>query len=48
MKEKELPVGVIGAGSFGTVIANLLARHRQVYLYSRNPAAVDDLSLIHI
>lgn len=32
----ELPyVGVIGAGSFGTVIANLLAENRQVLLYTR-------------
>ena len=30
------PVGVIGAGSFGTAIANLLAENRQVLLYERN------------
>jgi len=30
------PVGVIGAGSFGTVIANLLAENTHVLLYARN------------
>lgn len=30
-------VGVIGAGSFGTVVANLLAPNRHVYLYVRKP-----------
>jgi glycerol-3-phosphate dehydrogenase (NAD(P)+) len=31
------PVGVIGAGSFGSAIANLLAENQQVLLYERNP-----------
>jgi glycerol-3-phosphate dehydrogenase (NAD(P)+) len=30
------PVGVIGAGNFGTVVANLLAQHRDVLLYGRD------------
>lgn len=30
------PVGVVGAGNFGTVIANILARHRRVLLYARD------------
>lgn len=30
-------VGVIGAGSFGTAIANILARNSDVLLYARNP-----------
>lgn len=34
MSDKE-SVGVIGTGSFGTVVANLLAENRHVYLYSR-------------
>lgn len=34
------PVGVVGAGNFGTVIANFLARHRQVILYARDEKAV--------
>jgi glycerol-3-phosphate dehydrogenase (NAD(P)+) len=32
----EKPVGVVGAGNFGTVIANLLARNRKVLLYGRH------------
>src|ERR1041385_1778465 len=32
----EKPVGVIGAGNFGTVIANMLALNRKVLLYARN------------
>jgi len=32
----EKPVGVVGAGNFGTVIANILARNRKVFLYGRN------------
>ncbi len=36
----EKPVGVIGAGNFGTVIANMLAQNRKVLLYARNLADV--------
>jgi glycerol-3-phosphate dehydrogenase (NAD(P)+) len=32
---EERAVGVIGSGNFGTVVANLLAENRQVYLYTR-------------
>lgn len=35
------PVAVIGAGSFGTVVANLLAENGEVLLYSRRQDAVD-------
>lgn len=31
------PVGVIGAGSFGTTVANLLAENSEVLLYARSP-----------
>jgi len=31
------PVGVIGAGNFGTVIANMLAEGKPVLLYTRDP-----------
>ncbi len=31
------PVGVVGAGSFGAVIANLLSRNADVILYARKP-----------
>ena len=34
------PVGVIGAGNFGTVVANLLARQRNVLLYARDERVV--------
>ncbi|MBN8578785.1 MAG: NAD(P)-dependent glycerol-3-phosphate dehydrogenase [Cytophagales bacterium] len=36
----EKPVGVIGAGNFGTVIANILALNRKVLLYTRDAQAV--------
>ena len=34
------PVGVIGAGNFGTVIANILARNRKVLLYVRDEGVI--------
>lgn len=34
------PVGVIGAGNFGSAIANLLAAHRNVLLYVRDEATI--------
>lgn len=36
----EKPVAVIGAGNFGTVIANILALNRQVLLYARDEDVV--------
>lgn len=33
----EKPVGVVGAGSFGAAIANILANNSHVILYARNP-----------
>ena len=36
-------VGVIGAGSFGTTVANLLARNANVCLYVRNPATAQTI-----
>jgi glycerol-3-phosphate dehydrogenase (NAD(P)+) len=38
------PVGVIGAGSFGTAIANLLAHNVDVLLYSRNQELVEKIN----
>lgn len=32
----EKPIGVVGAGNFGTVIANILAKNRRVLLYARD------------
>jgi glycerol-3-phosphate dehydrogenase (NAD(P)+) len=40
LSEKDKPVGVIGAGNFGSVIANLLAQRRKVLLYARNKDVV--------
>lgn len=37
------PVGVIGAGNFGCVIANILAINRRVILYARNEAVVQQI-----
>lgn len=34
-------VGVLGAGSFGTAVANILARNTDVLLYARNPANIE-------
>jgi len=36
----EQMVGVLGAGSFGTAVANILARNTKVLLYARNPAGI--------
>ncbi len=36
-------VGVIGAGSFGSAIANLLAENQKVLLYERNPKYVEQI-----
>ena len=41
LSEKDKPIGVIGAGNFGSVIANLLARQRNVLLYARNEQVVE-------
>jgi glycerol-3-phosphate dehydrogenase (NAD(P)+) len=37
------PVGVIGAGNFGSVIANILALNRPVILYARDEHAVKNI-----
>lgn len=38
------PVGVIGAGNFGTVIANILAINRTVLLYARDAKTVEQIN----
>ena len=40
-------VGVIGAGSFGTAISNLLALNARVLLYSRNADLVEQINRNH-
>ncbi|MTI31102.1 NAD(P)H-dependent glycerol-3-phosphate dehydrogenase [Xanthovirga aplysinae] len=42
-RRSEKPVGVIGAGSFGTAIANLLAENSNVLLFARNKAVVKQM-----
>jgi glycerol-3-phosphate dehydrogenase (NAD(P)+) len=37
------PVGVIGAGNFGSVVANLLARHKKVLLYVRDEQLINKI-----
>ncbi len=39
--------GVIGSGSFGTAIANLIATNEPVLLYSRNAELVDKINATH-
>jgi glycerol-3-phosphate dehydrogenase (NAD(P)+) len=34
------PVGVIGAGNFGSAVANLLAPQRKVFLYARDEKVI--------
>lgn len=36
-------VGVVGAGSFGTVIANILAENSRVLLYARRPEIAEEM-----
>lgn len=39
------PVGIIGAGSFGTAIANLLAENVDVMIYARNPKTIQAINI---
>lgn len=39
----DFPVGVIGAGSFGIAVANLLVKNKPVILYARRAEVVDEL-----
>lgn len=40
LSDTNKPIGVIGAGNFGSVVANLLAQHRRVLLYVRDESVV--------
>ncbi len=40
---EDKPVGVIGAGNFGSAVANLLARHRKVLLYARDENVIQHI-----
>lgn len=37
------PIGVIGAGNFGSVVANLLAQHRKVLLFARDEKVITQI-----
>jgi len=37
------PVAVVGAGSFGTAVANILAKNCDVLLYARKPEVADEI-----
>lgn len=41
-------IGVIGIGSFGTVIANILAEKNEVIVYARNPEVVEEINQRHM
>ncbi|MEM6524913.1 MAG: NAD(P)H-dependent glycerol-3-phosphate dehydrogenase [Bacteroidota bacterium] len=43
-KNSKKPVGVIGAGSFGTAIANILASNAEVFLYSRDSSVIKTIA----
>ncbi len=47
MSETAKPVGVIGAGSFGTAIANLLAHNADVILYTRREDVLETIRRTH-
>lgn len=44
---KDKPVGVIGMGSFGIAIANLLAEKNKVMVYARDREVVDEINELH-
>ena len=45
--QQKKTIGVIGAGSFGTAIAELLAQKTKVIQYSRNPDLVASINENH-
>ncbi|MGC1243657.1 MAG: NAD(P)H-dependent glycerol-3-phosphate dehydrogenase [Chryseosolibacter sp.] len=44
---EDKPVGVIGAGNFGTAVANLLAPKRKVLLYARDKEVIRQITETH-
>lgn len=44
MSDKK-PIGVVGAGSFGTAIANLLAENNDVLIFARRQETVDNINI---
>src|ERR1044071_9324402 len=44
LSDDDKPVGVIGAGNFGSAVANLLAPHRKVLLYARDENVINRIT----
>lgn len=44
---KEKTVGVVGVGSFGAAIANMLASKNPVMVYARKPEVVEEINSMH-
>lgn len=47
-KDISKPVGVIGVGSFGTAVANLLSKNAKVILYGRKESLVNEIARTRI
>jgi UDP-galactopyranose mutase len=45
--EKSQQVGIIGAGSFGTAIAQLISENANVLLFARNRSLVEKINASH-
>ena len=45
LKNTYNPVGVIGIGSFGTSVSNLLSNNTDVILFGRNPEQVEKVRI---
>ena len=43
----EKPVGILGIGSFGTSIANILAEKNKVIVYARKKEIVEEINMQH-
>jgi len=41
------PIGVVGVGSFGTAIANMLAEKQEVLVYARKSSVIDEINQDH-
>ena len=39
------PIGILGIGSFGTVLANLIAERHSVIMYARKQSTVDNINV---
>ena len=47
MPRMAIPVGVLGAGNFGTCLALLCAREHEVRLWARDPELADAINREH-